>query len=292
MSDGTTTQGEGGTTQGSGQSTPPAWYAGLDAEHVGHIQTRGWDKLDPAAAALEAIKGHVAATRMVGVPENQLLRLPKEGDSEGWRQVWQRLGAPADPKGYEFEGIDLAGDSGATNSFTDAMRQLAASLNLPKTAASEVAKGVQKWLTERVASAETEVADNLQSAERAIKANWGREFEHFQYVAKQGEQALQQRLGERLGPQLGEALQTLREQGYGELVAELGRVVGAGLMEDRGGGSSTNPGGQIRMTVEMAQSRMAELMADKQWRARRLAGDTDAKKEFDQLVRILAGSEG
>lgn len=279
-----------GSTQGSGQGTPPAWFAALDAEHVGHIQTRGWDKLDPAVAAQEAVKGHVAASRMLGVPQEQLLRLPKDAaDSDGWRNVWQRLGAPKDAKDYNFEGVDL-GDSGTTNSFMDAMRQTAAAANMPVQTAAEVAKGFQKWLADRATSYDTEVAANVAAADKAIKENWGKEHEHFSYIAKQGREALAARLGERLGPQLDAAFNLLREQGFGELAAELGRVAGAGLGEDRsGGGSGSGGSGPAKLTVEMAQARLAELSRDTAWAARRMAGDTDAAREFAMLIRTIAG---
>lgn len=285
MSDGTT-QGGTGSTQGSGQ-TPPAWYATLDAEHVGHIQTRGWDKLDPAAAALEAIKGHVSATRMVGVPAEQLLRLPKDQtDSEGWRGVWQRLGAPQDPKDYAFEGVDM-GESGATNSFVDTLRQTAAALNMPKAMAAEVAKGVSKWIADRVAASDTEIAANVKAGDDAIKTSWGRDYEAHNFVAERGQQALATRLGERLAPQLDQAMTVLREAGLGELGREMMRVVGVGLGEDKfvSGGNSGRPA----MTREMAVARKAELMADRQWAGRYVSGDSDARKEMAALNLIAAG---
>lgn len=278
-----------GTTQDGGQAT---WFSGLDAEHAGHVQARGWDKLDPAAAAQEATKGHVAATRMLGVPADQLLRLPKDAaDSDGWRGVWQRLGAPADPKDYAFEGLDL-GDAGATTSFMDALRQTAAAANMPKQMVSEIARGVQKWIADRGTSYDAEVAENAASADRAIKENWGREHEHFTYVSKLGREALASRLGERLGGQIDGAFNVLREQGFGELAAELGRVVGAGLSEDRsGGGSGGGSGGATRMTKEMAQSRIEELKRDPAFGARAVMGDADALRELGRLHRLLAGEE-
>jgi hypothetical protein len=283
MSDGTT-QNTGGSTQGD----PPTWFAGLDAEHLGHIQERGLDKLGPVDAAVKLAQMHRAARVSLGIPEDQLLKLPKEGDSDGWRQVWQRLGAPADAKEYAFEGIDIGGDSGATNSFIDALRATAAGLNMPKAMAAEMAKGVQKWMADRVASVDTEITANVKAGEDAIRASWGKDYETHNYVANRGEEAIAQRLGERLGPQLKDAMTVLKENGFGELGREMMRVIGHGLGEDKTASMLGNSGRTV-MTREMAVARKAELAADAAWVTRYTSGDTDARKEMAQLNLIIVG---
>lgn len=270
------------------QETPPTWYANLDAEHLGHIQSRGWDKLEPAAAAMEAIKGHVSATRMIGVPADQLLRLPKDQtDSDGWKGVWQRLGAPADPKDYSFEGVEV-GD--ATAGFVDAVRAAAAEANLPKPMAAAVAKSVAKWLNDQANSYDTEAAANIEASDAAIKKSWGPNYEAFNFVANRGQEAIAQRLGERLAPQLDGAMQVLREAGFGELGREMMRVIGAGLGEDKfvSGGASGRPA----MTRDMAIARKAELMADNAWAERYIAGDAAARREMAAVNQIIAGEDG
>ena len=43
------------------------------------------------------------------------------------------------------------------------------------------------------------------------------------------------------------------------------------------------------MTREMAAEKKAELMSDKAWKARYLAGDKAAAKELNQLIKIMHG---
>jgi hypothetical protein len=277
---------EEGSTQG-GRWAPSAWYSALDPEHLGHVQSRGWDKRDPMDALVEAVKGHVSATRMIGVPAEQLLKLPKEaGDSDGWRGVWQRLGAPADPKDYEFADVQVGE---VTNSLVDTLRGAAAGVNMPKPMAAAVAQSVAKWVNDQGESYKAEVASNLQVADEAIRKSWGSNYEAFNYVANRGQEALATRLGERLAPQLEGAMDVLRQAGFGELGREMMRVVGAGLGEDKFIGGSGVPGGRAAMTRDMALARLSELKADKTWVARFTSGDTDALKEMRAINLIIAG---
>lgn len=265
----------------------PAWFEGLEPEYVGHAQSRGWDKLDPAAAAKEALKGHVSATRMIGVPAEQLLRLPKDqGDSDGWKQVYQRLGAPTDPKDYDFGELTF-GDDSATASFLDTMRAAAAAANMPKGMAQQAAQAVHKWVSDRVASYDAVVQDNIQQADTAIQKNWGENFAAFSVVADRGQQALEQRLGERLAPQVKDAVEILRREGLGEMAREMMRVIGVGLGEDKFVRDNSGTG-RPAMTVDMAQARVRELMADKAWTARYTMGDQEARREMMALNRIIA----
>ncbi|MGE3283780.1 MAG: hypothetical protein AB7H90_03270 [Alphaproteobacteria bacterium] len=278
---------DGGTPpQNTGGSTQATWYQGLDDEHVGHVQSKGWDKLEPAAAAVEIAKAHREAQKFIGHPQEHLLRLPKDAtDTDGWTGVWQRLGAPADAKDYTFEGVE-AGE--ATASLVDTLRGAAASAKLPKHMAAEVGKSVAKWVKDQVTAHESEVAANREAAETAIRQSWGQNYDAHNYVAKQGQAALASRLGETLAPQLDGAMKLLTDFGFGALGREMMRVIGAGLGEDKFVGGGNGSGREV-LTREMAVSRKTELLGDKAWTDRYLAGDTAAVREMKALNAIIAG---
>lgn len=279
---------DAGNNTGGQQQTPPAWYANLDAEHQGHVQTRGWDKLDPAQAAAEAAKAHVSATKMIGVPAEQLLRMPRDDkDIEGQRAMWQRLGAPADPTGYEFE-VDVK-DPGATASLVETLRNAAAGANLPKAAAAAVAKSIEGWVNSQTEQFNQIAVDNRAAAEEALKKSWGADYPIHSYTADQGKNAIAARLGERLAPQLDTALSLLTDNGLGEVGREIMRVIGAGLGEDSFKGGGGNQGGRVPPNRDQAMVRLAELQRDPVWVQKFLAGGAQERAEKKQLDVIIAG---
>src|SRR5262245_18251845 len=131
-------------TMSDAPTTPaaPTWFTGMDADLIGHIQTKGWDKLSPEQAAVEITRAHRAAEQHVGVPADQILRLPKDAnDAEGWKATFQKLGAPADAKDYDFSSVTFD-DEALSIRFQNAFRETASKLNMPKGMAEEFARSV------------------------------------------------------------------------------------------------------------------------------------------------------
>src|SRR5262245_8910211 len=125
-----------------GTAPPPSgepWFKGVEgitSEEIGHIQNKGWDK-DVKAAALGAVRAHREAERLIGVPANEMLRMPKPEDQAGWSAFHQRLGRPLDKTGYDLSVIEMKDTNGVvTNAaFVDFVRDQAFALNLSKDAA-------------------------------------------------------------------------------------------------------------------------------------------------------------
>src|SRR5688572_23977637 len=81
-----------------------SWADGLDADTKGWVTGKGFDKLDATAALPELIKGYRGAEKTLGVPADQILRLPgKDAKPEDWRGVYTKLGLPEKPEGYEIK---------------------------------------------------------------------------------------------------------------------------------------------------------------------------------------------
>src|SRR5881394_756652 len=63
------------------------------------------------------------AEKLVGVPADQVLRVPKDAaDEKGWNAVWSRLGKPTDAKGYDFSDIKFADGTAPDATFVETMR--------------------------------------------------------------------------------------------------------------------------------------------------------------------------
>jgi hypothetical protein len=267
--------GDGGAAA-AGAATP--WHGGkIDADTLGFWQNKGIDAADPIAVATTLTKQYREAEKFVGVPAAQLLRLPKDASDEaGWNTVYQRLGAPADAKDYDFSSVKNAAGQAPDAALLDTIRATAASLRLPKDKAPDLAAAVVKHL-DAVASERAAASAAKLTAEKAeLAKSWGANAELNKLTAMQGAK----RLG--IDP---ETVATLENQvGYAK-VMEMFRKIGAGTSEDtfHDGGSGANP-----VTRESAQARLNELTNDQAWGKRLLAGDAAARREFDHLSALIA----
>lgn len=277
--------------------TPP-WYGTPPADILGHLQNKGWHAMEPAAAALAAATSHRELELLRGVPQEQILRLPKDASDEaGWQQVYRRLGAPDKPEGYTFEGVDF-GDEALTKSFTDAMRGTAAKFNVPKDMAAEIAKSAFKFIEDRGKAEDTEAAAKLQTEQKTLDDNWGVNKETNLFVAKKAAAALAAKLGPDGPAKVQAALDALDGQIGHAAVMEMMRAVGTAMGEDKFvSGGSGNPGAMSR---EQAIARRFELTGidgegrmigkgDKEWMAKLFKGDAAAKRENASLTHLITG---
>lgn len=97
--------------QAPGQGNPPAsdantnkpWYDGLGLkdEDVGYIQNKKWQ------SPIDVITGYKNLEKFHGVPADQLIKLPKDfNDEKAMGEVYNRLGRPDNPDGYEYKAAD------------------------------------------------------------------------------------------------------------------------------------------------------------------------------------------
>ena len=102
----------------------PPWYGtNADPVLVGHLQNRGWDKLEPTSAALAAAKAHSEAEKLIGGRAEDRVVWPKDAaDAEGWNRVNGRLGVPSDTKEYDFSSVKFADGSPVDDEFANVLR--------------------------------------------------------------------------------------------------------------------------------------------------------------------------
>lgn len=269
-------------TTAAATTTAAPWHTGFaDAEMLGHWQNKlPADALaDPIKVAVEMTKQARAAEKYVGVPADQIIRLPKDAkDEQGWKDVWGRLGAPKEAKEYDFTTIKSSDGKDVDPALADALRAAAFEQHMPKDAAAKVTATVTKYLDDQRA-AQTAEATAKVTAERAeLAKEWGPNAEMNRLLAMQGAK----RLG--ISPEAVAALEKVA--GY-KAVMEAMRKVGAGTTEDtfiegNGGGSPT--------TAPAAQARLNELMNDKAWGERLVKGDSAARREFEALTEQIAAA--
>lgn len=260
-----------------------AWFAGADPELVGHIQNKGWHDKPANVAALEAIKAHREAERHIGVPADQILRVPKDAaDEAGWNAVHSRLGKPAAATEYDISAVKFADGTDLSGEIADFVKATAFELNLPKDSAARLASSLTKYLDGASAAEAGETAAQITEQKAILAREWGNNQEANLFIAKQAAA----KLG--VSPEAVAALEAT--VGYAETM-KLFQKVGTAIGEDKFIASNGGLNSGI-LTREQATARKAELMADSAWTKRYLDGDAQANRELQSLLVVITGESG
>lgn len=261
--------------------TLPAWHSDVEPTVLGKWQSKGYDLGDPKNVAVAATKAYMEAEGFIGAPATELIRVPKTAeDAAGWEKVWTRLGAPVDPKGYDFTTVKKADGTALDEKFSDHMRQTAVSLHLPKDTAAAVASSVVKFMDAAEKEKTAVLQAKLIEQKAALQKDWGKNADAHLFSAKAAANALG------VGPEAVAALEQVI--GY-DKVMNMFRTIATKIGEDRFV-RSENPNDPGVMTVEEAKARVIDLKADQAWVKRYLAGDAQAKREMTALSTIIAGA--
>ena len=253
------------------------WHEGLDPALIEHATAKGWIKegVDATAVARSAVQAHLAAQKLIGVPAEQIVRLPKSPDDPAYAEAYKRVaefGAPKDASGYSFNGVE-----GITEEDAKFVSELAAELKLPVNSAASVAqKLVSRKAAEVAANAEKTTIST--AAEQAVlRQTWGSNYDLNLFRT--------QRVAEALGWDK-------------DVVDKLNTTVGGtkvlnGLLQLAGKmsestflkGETTQGSGSI--TKEEARTRKEALKNDSAWVKRYLGGDAEARETITNLDRII-----
>jgi hypothetical protein len=255
----------------AGAASP--WHAGIDAEFIGHAQNKGWKLDDPKEAFVAAAKQARELERHFGVPPDRLVKLPTpDAKPEDLRAFYERLGAPKEAKDYDLSAVK-------DESVAEALRNTAHTVGLSKDAAAAVAKAVATAIESKATSDSTVNAQKLADQKAALKANWGDKFEFNQLQAMEG--------ARKLGISKEAVAALERQIGY-DGVMEAMRKIGANTREDTFVERGVNNTGEVT-TREGAVARKSDLMADKAWVAKYLAGDPSAVREMTRINTLIDG---
>lgn len=252
-------------------TTPPSneWTAGFSDDLKGYIQNKGFK--DP----LGLVESYRNFEKLQGVPQDRLLKLPENidlGTPEG-RAIFEKLGAPKDPKEYQIQIPKEHGDEKLANWF----REVAYKNGFTHKQAEGL---LGAWNAERAAAlkATTEqLAQKAIAAEQNLKKEWGGAFEQNTNIAKAGAKALG------ISKEQLDALEdSLGFDGAMKLFHKFGSATGE---HEFVAGKPANGG---ILTPQQAGARISELQKDKSFYARLKAQDVEAKKEWDRLHQMMA----
>ena len=249
------------------------WFQGADAETTGYIQNRGLDKMKPHEAALATIKAHREAEKFLGAGTERIVRLPKDAnDAEGRNALYNRIGRPEKPEGYDFAGIE-----GVDESFTKFVAPLFHNNGVTKDAAREITKSLLSEATRQETEA-TKAREVQLTVERdALLKDWGGAAEANLVVA--------QNAFKKLGITEEQSKAIEQVLGFGKTMKmfhDLGTKIGEDPFVNPGGGQLPRI-----TTKEQALARKSELKADQDWVKKFLAGDVNAVKEMAALDTLI-----
>lgn len=260
------------------------WYDGVATvtpELVGHWQNRGLHDKTPAEVAIAMTTAHREAESKLGVPADQLLRLPKDPNAPEWSGVWERLGRPKEAKEYDFSTVKTKAGEALPDDLADHLRNTAFTANMSKDAALRLAQETVKRMDAQKEADAAVYTDKIAAEKTKLQDNWKSNFEANMVIAKAGAA----KLG--ISPEAVDALEKV--VGYAE-VMDAFRKVGMSTTEAQfvqGGNKDFNGG---LMTKEQAAAKKAELQADNAWVTRWLNGGANEARELAAITRILAAS--
>lgn len=261
------------TTAAEGET----WYSGFDTDTVGWLENRGLTKLDTNEALANAVKGFRNAEKYVGVPHEQLVRIPdmEKGDPVEMNQFFDKLGRPSDPKDYE-----LSVPEGQGTEFADWAKGMFHEVGLSAAQGKQLVDRWNAYQAEAGEQSTQQYQESVTADDNALKSEWGQAYDLEMDAAKAGAKALG------LQPAEIDALEKIL--GYGNLMKRMA-VVGKKVGEDSfvsGSGNNDGP-----MTPQAAQAQIALLRADTEWTTKYLNGNVQCKAEMERLHKLAYPSK-
>jgi len=259
-------------------ATPPAtpsgpWYGKFaDKSVLDHATTKGW------ATPEDAVRSNLELEKLIGVPKEQLIRLPKaDATPEDWNPVYDQLGRPKTPDEY---GLEVP--AGADDSYSKHIAKIMHENGLTKAQATKVAKGQAEYVAGKVAE-QTEARKTKTTLEHTeLTKEWGVAYDKNVQIT----QAAARKFGI-----TDDIIDNLEDSmGFKATMVFLHKL-GSSLGEDSF--ESPGHGGKFAGLMEpaQAQARISALKKDSGWSAKYLAGDVGARAEMENLQKMAYPEE-
>lgn len=265
-----------GTTEAKPAAPAPgqsagAWYDSLSADERAYISAKGWDKDGKGPA--DILKSYRNIERLRGVDAERLVKLPDPKNAEEVAQFRARLGVPEKPDGYVNHEVETP---------TGPLRaELIANISHRIGATPEQHTALLDATGELVRNlfqTEAEDAARRNAAELVdLKREWGPKFDEYNQAVDSAvaQLGLDQEFVDALKIAGGEAKAR-------RVLAQIGLKLGEHVRPAEKALPSL-------MTTDVARARIDTLKKDSAFFARMQAGDAEARREWDQLLAIVAG---
>lgn len=250
-----------------------AWYADIeDAELRGLAEIKQWK--DPGAA----LKSYQQLEKTIGVPPERLLKLPEKADDPAWGGIKEKLGFAAPAKAEDY-GIPVP--EGIDPGYAAKVSAKALELGIPKSMLLGLAEFQNKEMADMIAADQLAAQQKSDADIAALRTEWGEQFAPSSELARRAvtEYAA---LGKLDAESLNAMEGAMGTANFLRMWAAIGSKSAEAKFVDAGDAGARN----FAMSPDAAKAKIAALVQDKEWGARKLAGGARENEEWATLHRI------
>lgn len=260
-------QGQEAQAANTGSETPADFLSMLSDDNKVIAESKGWPD------ANEMIKSYTNLEKMVG----GRVKIPEEGDTDAWNDLYNRLGRPEDASHYDFSNVETINDE-AKDWFGKAAHEVGLNANQ----AGKLFKDFSEF------SAAQDEADAVAAqAEREVemtqlRKEWGGAYDDKVSLAK----AAVGQFG--VSPEVLESMEkAMGDAGLIRHFAAIGERLGEHNFVDNGDNKGVANG--MSLSPAQAKNQVNELLGDPSFKARYQRGDEDAVKRISDLMAASVG---
>lgn len=235
------------------------WYASIQDEELrGVAENCQW------ASPEDSVKSYRNLEKLLGVPEDQLMRLPQDGD---YTEVFNRLGKPSSATDYE---VDLGDD-------TDAFRTFFHQANLTSDQAKALAENYNTYISQVEEQAAKDIEQQSQAALNELKGELGGQFDRLLGDVRRGVQNLN----------MSDEELNMMEAAFGtkRMYEILGKVGPLFAEADGPNNTMSSHNGFGGMSPEAARSEIQLLKKDTEFMGKLLGNDQKSRDRWAALHR-------
>ncbi|MCJ8336119.1 MAG: hypothetical protein MJH10_18100 [Epibacterium sp.] len=182
---------------------PSSWYGSFESEEL-----RNYTEGKGFKGAEQVVQAYRELEKFRGVPETELVRIPKDADPDQLAEMYKKLGRPEDKTGYE---LDIADEAAR-----DWYAETALELNLNPTQARQMAEKAEARLTQLNEAQTQAFKEQTDDAVKHLRGEWGRDYDRNVQLAVEMER--------QTGVSLDDASAVLGPQKAMEMYVELGKL--------------------------------------------------------------------
>jgi hypothetical protein len=245
------------------------WTTGLSDSHKGLAQNKQWKGVQ------DVLDSYSGLEKLVGAPQDKLLKIPAEDDVEGWKNVHSRLGRPAQPADYKLE-VPQNGDPEFAKWAGGKFHEL----GLTAKQGEALSKEFNAYAAKLAESQTMASQDQVKKDSEALTKEWG--AAHDQNVKAAARAAREFGLDANMIDNLDKAIGHANTM---KLLYKIGSKVGETSFVQ---GETGNNGA---LTPEQAKQRIQMLTQDPSWAKKYTGGDVGAINEMQRLQQMAFHGE-
>lgn len=262
-------------------ATPPAApadpWSGLDDAAKGLVQAKGWKGLPDVFASYRELE------QAQLTPNGRKIVLPeKPDDAEGWGKIYDRLGRPAKPDAYKFEGYEPPTDGSLDR--VAGFREVFHKAGLTQAQAEALYKADLEMFDTATKQFEERFQASATAEMESLRGTWGAAADENLIAGRM--------LTSLLGwdePTLEKIERAIGTKPMVEALVKVGRMLGEGKPVP--GGSESRGSEPFGLTPDAAKARIQQKMSDRDFAKRYFSGEETARKEMEDLHKIAAGEQ-